>query len=238
MSYLVPTVVEQSTRGERAYDIYSRLLRDRIVVLGTEINDTTANLLTAQLLFLEAEDPDKDICLYINSPGGSVTSTLGIYDTMQIIRPEVSTICLGMAASGAAVLLAAGAAGKRMALPNSRVLIHQPHGGAQGQAVDIENQAREIAFLRRRVDEILAHHTGQPLERVAADTDRDFILGGPDAAAYGLVDAVLEPRRGLPGTGAQAGNQAGNRAGDRTGGDTDSRRAPAGAPERVVVTHG
>ena len=197
MSYLVPTVIEQTSRGERAYDIYSRLLKDRIVVLGTEINDASANLLTAQLLFLEAEDPDKDICLYINSPGGSVTATLGIYDTMQIIRPEVSTICLGMAASGAAVLLASGAAGKRMALPNSRVLIHQPHGGAQGQAVDIENQAREIAFLRRRVDQILAHHTGQPLDRVGADTDRDFILGAEEAMAYGLVDEVLSPRRGL-----------------------------------------
>ena len=202
MSYLVPTVIEQSNKGERAYDLYSRLLKDRIVVLGTEINDASANLLTAQLLFLEAEDAEKDICLYINSPGGSVTSTLGIYDTMQIIRPEVSTICLGMAASGAAVLLAAGAAGKRMALPNSRILIHQPHGGAQGQAVDIENQAREIAFLRRRVDEILAHHTGQPLERIAGDTDRDFIIGAPDAVTYGLVDSVLEPRRGLPGAGA------------------------------------
>jgi ATP-dependent Clp protease protease subunit len=202
MSYLVPTVVEQTSKGERAYDLYSRLLRDRIIVLGTEINDASANLLTTQLLFLEAEDPDKDICLYINSPGGSVTATLGIYDTMQIIRPEVSTICLGMAASGAAVLLAAGAAGKRMALPNSRILIHQPHGGAQGQAVDIENQAREIAFLRRRIDEILAHHTGQPVERVAGDTDRDFILGAPEALAYGLLDTVLEPRRGLPGAGA------------------------------------
>lgn len=197
MSYLVPTVVEQSSRGERAYDIYSRLLRDRIVVLGTEINDTSANLLTAQLLFLEAEDPEKDICLYINSPGGSVTSTLGIYDTIQIIRPEVSTICLGMAASGAAVILAGGAAGKRMVLPNSRVLIHQPHGGAQGQAVDIENQAKEIAFLRRRIDEILAHHTGQPIGRISHDTDRDFILGADDAVSYGLVDEVLSPRRGL-----------------------------------------
>jgi ATP-dependent Clp protease protease subunit len=200
VSYLIPTVIEQSSKGERAYDLYSRLLRDRIVVLGTEINDASANLLTAQLLFLEAEDAEKDICLYVNSPGGSVTSTLGIYDTMQIIRPEVSTICLGMAASGAAVILAAGAPGKRMALPNSRVLIHQPHGGAQGQAIDIENQAREIAFLRRRVDQILSFHTGQPLEKVAADTDRDFILGAPDALAYGLVDSVLEPRRGLPGT--------------------------------------
>ena len=186
MSYLVPTVIEQSPRGERAYDIYSRLLKDRIVVLGTEINDTTANLLTAQLLHLEAEDPDKDICLYINSPGGSVTATLGIYDTMQLIGPDVSTVCLGMAASGAAVLLAGGAPGKRLALPNSRVLIHQPHGGAQGQSIDIENQAREIAFLRGRLEEILALHTGQPRERIAVDTDRDYILGAEDAVAYGL----------------------------------------------------
>jgi ATP-dependent Clp protease protease subunit len=204
MSYLVPTVIEQSARGERAYDIYSRLLRDRIVVLGTEINDTTANLLTAQLLFLEAEEPEKDISLYINSPGGSVTSTLGIYDTMQIIRSEVSTICMGMAASGAAVLLAGGAPGKRLALPNARVLIHQPHGGAQGQAVDIENQAREIAFLRKRVDEILSFHTGQPIEKVAKDTDRDYILGAADAVAYGLVDDILTTRRGLALVAAEA----------------------------------
>jgi ATP-dependent Clp protease, protease subunit len=197
MSYLVPTVIEQSPRGERAYDIYSRLLRDRIVVLGTEINDTSANLLTAQLLFLEAEDPEQDVSLYINSPGGSVTATLGIYDTMQIIRPQVSTICMGMAASGAAVLLAGGAQDKRMVLPNSRVLIHQPHGGAQGQAVDIEIQAREMAFMRRRIDEILAFHTGQPIERVAADTDRDYILGAAEAVAYGLVDEILTARRGL-----------------------------------------
>jgi ATP-dependent Clp protease protease subunit len=204
MSYLVPTVIEQSARGERAYDIYSRLLRDRIVVLGTEINDTTANLLTAQLLFLEAEEPEKDISLYINSPGGSVTATLGIYDTMQIIRTEVSTICMGMAASGAAVLLAGGAPGKRLALPNARVLIHQPHGGAQGQAVDIENQAREIAFLRRRVDEILSFHTGQTIEKVAGDTDRDYILGAADAVAYGLVDDILTTRRGLSLVAAEA----------------------------------
>jgi ATP-dependent Clp protease, protease subunit len=197
MSYLVPTVIEQSPRGERAYDIYSRLLRDRIVVLGTEINDTSANLLTAQLLFLEAEDPEQDVSLYINSPGGSVTATLGIYDTMQIIRPPVSTICMGMAASGAAVLLAGGAPGKRLALPNSRVLIHQPHGGAQGQAVDIEIQAREMVFMRRRIDEILAFHTGQAIERVAGDTDRDYILGAPEAVAYGLVDEILTARRGL-----------------------------------------
>ena len=195
MSYLVPTVIEQSQRGERAYDIYSRLLKDRIVVLGGEINDTVANLLTAQLLHLEAEDPDKDVCVYINSPGGSVSSALGIYDTMQVVAPDVSTVCLGMAASAAAVLLAGGAPGKRMALPNSRMLIHQPHGGAQGQAVDIENQAREIAFLRGRLEEILADHTGQTRERIARDTDRDYILGAEDAVAYGLIDEVLAPRR-------------------------------------------
>jgi ATP-dependent Clp protease protease subunit len=220
LSYLVPTVVEQSSKGERAYDIYSRLLRDRIVVLGTEINDTTANLLTAQFLFLEAEDPEKDVHLYINSPGGSVTATLGIYDTMQIIRPDVSTVCFGMAASGAAVLLVGGAAGKRLALPNSRVLIHQPHGGAQGQAVDIENQAKEIAFLRRRIDEILSHHTGQPVERISRDTDRDYILGAADAVQYGLVDDVLTARRGLTlvaAAGVAAGVTAGVTAGVATG---------------------
>ncbi|MDQ6617664.1 MAG: ATP-dependent Clp protease proteolytic subunit [Actinomycetota bacterium] len=194
MSYLVPTVIEQSLRGERAYDIYSRLLKDRIVMLNTEITDSSASLLTAQLLHLESEDPDHDICLYINSPGGSVTATFAIYDTMQYVRPDVSTVCLGMAASGAAVLLAAGAPGKRFVLPNARVLIHQPHGGAQGQAIDIENQAREIAFLRGRVEQLLAHHTGQPIARIAKDTDRDYILGAADAIAYGLVDEVLLPR--------------------------------------------
>jgi ATP-dependent Clp protease protease subunit len=198
MSYLVPTVIEQSPRGERAYDIYSRLLKDRIVVLGTEINDASANLLTAQLLHLESEDPERDISLYINSPGGSVTSTLGIYDTMQLIGPEVSTVCVGMAASGAAVLLAGGAPGKRLALPNSRVLIHQPHGGAQGQSIDVENQAREMAFLRGRIEEILAYHTGQSRQRIAKDTERDYILGAADAVAYGLVDEVLAPRRAKP----------------------------------------
>ncbi|HEX3565121.1 MAG TPA: ATP-dependent Clp protease proteolytic subunit, partial [Acidimicrobiales bacterium] len=181
MGYLVPTVIEQSSRGERAYDIYSRLLNDRVVMLTTEINDDSASLLTAQLLHLAADDADKDISLYINSPGGSVTSTFAIYDTMQIVRPDVSTVCLGMAASGAAVLLAGGAAGKRYTLPNSRILIHQPHGGAQGQSIDIENQAREIAFLRGRIEQILAHHTGQPIDRIAADTDRDYILGATEA---------------------------------------------------------
>jgi ATP-dependent Clp protease protease subunit len=195
MGYLVPTVIEQSSRGERAYDIYSRLLNDRVVMLTTEINDDSASLLTAQLLHLAADDADKDISLYINSPGGSVTSTFAIYDTMQIVRPDVSTVCLGMAASGAAVLLAGGAAGKRYTLPNSRILIHQPHGGAQGQSIDIENQAREIAYLRGRIEQILAHHTGQPIDRIAADTDRDYILGAPEAIEYGMVDEVLEHRQ-------------------------------------------
>jgi ATP-dependent Clp protease protease subunit len=193
--YTIPTVVERTAAGERAYDIYSRLLKDRVVMLTTEINDDSASLLTAQLLHLAAEDPDKDISLYINSPGGSVTSTFAIYDTMQIIRPDVSTVCLGMAASGGAVLLAGGSAGKRYTLPNSRVLIHQPHGGAQGQSIDIENQAREIAFLRGRIEEILAHHTGQPIDRIVADTDRDYILGATEAVEYGMVDEVLEHRQ-------------------------------------------
>jgi ATP-dependent Clp protease, protease subunit len=196
VSYLVPTVIEQSARGERAYDLYSRLLKDRIVVLGTEVNDATANLVTGQLLHLEAEDPDRDIRLYLNSPGGAATSMFAVYDTMQLIRPDVSTVCTGMAASAAAVILAGGAAGKRYALPNSRVLIHQPHGGAQGQSVDIENQAREIAFLRRRIEELLAFHTGQPVERIAKDTDRDYILSAQEAVTYGLVDEVLQPKRG------------------------------------------
>ncbi|MGH9128501.1 MAG: ATP-dependent Clp protease proteolytic subunit [Acidimicrobiales bacterium] len=191
---MVPTVIEQSPRGERAFDIYSRLLKDRVVMLSTEITDASASLLTAQLLHLEAEDPDREICLYLNSPGGSVTATLGIYDTMQHVRPDVSTVCVGMAASGAAVLLAAGAAGKRFSLPHARILIHQPHGGAQGQAIDIENQAREIAFLRGQMDQILARHTGQPVERIAKDTDRDYILGGEEARAYGLIDEVLQPQ--------------------------------------------
>jgi ATP-dependent Clp protease protease subunit len=206
--YLVPTVVEQSARGERAYDLYSRLLKDRIVMLTTQIDDASASLLCAQLLHLEAEDPDKDICLYINSPGGSVTSTFAVYDTMQILRPDVSTVCLGMAASGGAVLLAGGAAGKRFTLPNARVLIHQPHGGAQGQSIDIENQAREMAFLRGRMEEILARHTGQPVERIARDTERDYILGAQDAVAYGLVDEILAPRA-LAGVSAGAGPNGG-----------------------------
>jgi ATP-dependent Clp protease, protease subunit len=197
MSYLVPTVIESSNRGERAYDIYSRLLKDRIVMLGTQVDDTVAGLLTAQLLHLEAEDADRDICLYVNSPGGSMTSMFAIYDTMQYIKPDVATVCLGMAASAAAVILAAGAAGKRAILPNARVLIHQPHGGVQGQTADIEIQAKEMSFGRRRMEEILAAHTGQPLERVARDTDRDYILGAEEAVAYGMVDEILT-RRGAP----------------------------------------
>ena len=190
--YLVPTVVEQSQRGERAYDIYSRLLRDRIVMLSQPVDDTSASLLVAQLLHLASEDPDKDISMYINSPGGSGTSLFAIYDTMQHVRPDVATYCLGMAASAAAVLLAGGAPGKRYALPNSRVLIHQPHGGTQGQSTDIEIQAREIAYLRRRMEEVLAFHTGQPVERIARDTERDYIMSALEAKEYGMVDVVLD----------------------------------------------
>ena len=192
MSYLVPTVLEQTERGERAFDLYSRLLKDRVVMLGIQVDDQSANLLVAQLLHLAAVDPDKDIAIYINSPGGSVTAMLAIYDTMQHIAPDISTVCMGMAASSAAVLLAAGTEGKRYALPNSRVLIHQPHGGAQGQQIDIEIQAREIAFMRSRMEEILAHHTGQTLERINRDVDRDYIMSATDAVAYGMVDQVLE----------------------------------------------
>jgi ATP-dependent Clp protease protease subunit len=193
--YLVPTVLEQSERGERAFDLYSRLLKDRIVILGTQIDDAVATLVSAQLLHLAAEDPDKDISLYVNSPGGSVTATFAIYDTMQFISPDVSTVCMGMAASGAAVVMAAGAPGKRFALPNSRILIHQPHGGAQGQQIDIEIQAREMAWMRRRMEELLAEHTGQPLERVAKDCDRDYIMGAEEAVAYGMVDQVITKHR-------------------------------------------
>jgi ATP-dependent Clp protease protease subunit len=194
-NYLVPVVVEQTNRGERSFDIYSRLLNERIIFLGTPIDDTVANLVMAQLLHLESEDPDKDIQLYINSPGGSVTALLGIYDTMQYLRCDVATTCLGWAASAAAVILAAGAPGKRYALPHSTVLLHQPHGGAQGQSVDIDIQAREILRQRALVDQILAAHTGQDVERIARDTDRDFILGADQALEYGLVDEILTGRR-------------------------------------------
>jgi ATP-dependent Clp protease, protease subunit len=191
-SLLVPTVLEQTGRGERAYDLYSRLLRERIVFLGTAIDDQVANLVSAQLLFLEAEDPDKDISLYVNSPGGDVTAMFGIYDTMQHVRPDVATICIGQAASAGAVLLASGAPGKRQVLPNSRVLLHQPHGGAQGQSTDIEIAAREMAFMRTRMIELLSGHTGQSIEKLTRDMDRDYILRGDDAVAYGVVDSVIE----------------------------------------------
>ncbi|MBA3653243.1 MAG: ATP-dependent Clp protease proteolytic subunit [Actinobacteria bacterium] len=192
---MVPTVLEQTAMGERAFDLYSRLLKDRIVILGTQVDDASANLVVGQLLHLAAEKDDKDISLYINSPGGSATAMFAIYDAMQLIPCEVSTVCMGMAASAAAVLLAAGAPGKRFALPNSRVLIHQPHGGAQGQQIDIEIQAAEIKFLRRRMEEVLALHTGQPIDRVARDTDRDFIMGADAAREYGMVDHVMTSQR-------------------------------------------
>jgi ATP-dependent Clp protease, protease subunit len=191
---LVPMVVEQTNRGERAYDIYSRLLKDRIIFIGSPIDDNVANLVIAQLLFLESEDPEKEISMYINSPGGSVDSGLAIYDTMQYIKPDVSTICVGLAASMGAVLLASGAAGKRYSLPNSRIMVHQPLGGAQGQAVDIEIHAREILRMREKLNEILAKHTGMPVEKITRDTDRDYFLSAPQAKEYGLIDGVLEKR--------------------------------------------
>jgi ATP-dependent Clp protease protease subunit len=191
---LVPIVVEQSSRGERAYDIYSRLLKDRIVFLGTPVDDTVANLIIAQLLFLESEDPDKDINFYINSPGGVVTAGLAIYDTMQYIKPDVSTLCMGQAASMGALLLAAGTNGKRFSLPHSRILIHQVSGGATGQATDIEIHAREILETRKKLNDILAHHTGQPVEKVAVDTERDYFMSGEQAVEYGLVDRVITKR--------------------------------------------
>lgn len=191
---LVPTVVEATDRGERAFDIYSRLLRERVVFFGTVLDDDVGNLIIAQLLFLEAEDPE-DIALYINSPGGSGTAMFAIYDTMQAIRPDVATWCMGQAASAGATLLASGAPGKRYALPNARVLIHQPHGGVEGQSSDIEIQAKEIVRQRQRQEELLAEHTGQPIEKVRADTDRDFILSAEEAKAYGLVDEVVTDRK-------------------------------------------
>ena len=192
--FLVPMVVEQTSRGERAYDIFSRLLKDRILFIGTPIDDAYSNLVIAQLLFLEAEDPDKDIHLYINSPGGSVTASLAIYDTMQYVKPSIETICMGQAASGAALLLAAGAKGKRFALPHARIMIHQPYGGAQGQASDIQIQAKEILRMRQELDRILASHTGQTLERVEKDSDRDFFMSPEEAKGYGLIDEVIHSR--------------------------------------------
>ncbi|MEK7825086.1 MAG: ATP-dependent Clp endopeptidase proteolytic subunit ClpP [Nitrospirota bacterium] len=188
---LVPIVIEQTNRGERAYDIYSRLLKDRIIFIGTAIDDNFSNLIIAQLLFLEAEDPEKDISLYVNSPGGVVTAGLAIYDTIQYIKPDVSTICIGQAASMGAVLLGAGKKGKRFALPNARIMIHQPMGGFQGQATDIDIQAKEIMRMRQTVDDILAKHTGQAIERIRRDTDRDFFMSGDAAKEYGLIDEVI-----------------------------------------------
>ena len=191
---MIPTVIETSGRGERAFDIYSRLLRERIVFLGQQVDDEIANLVVAQLLFLEAEDPEKDIYLYINSPGGSVSAGMGIFDTMNQIRPDVCTICLGLAASMGAFLLSAGMKGKRMSLPNSRIMIHQPLGGAQGQATDIEIQAKEILYLKKQLNEHLARHTGQPLERIEEDTERDFFMSAEEARDYGLIDLVITRR--------------------------------------------
>ncbi len=196
--YLVPTVVEQTNRGERAFDLYSRLLKDNIIFLGTPIDDTIANLISAQLLHLESENPDKDISIYINSPGGDITALFAIYDTMQFVRPDIGTICFGQAASAAAVLLAAGAKGKRLALPRARILLHQPYGQAMGQAVDIELAAREIDRMRTMLEEMLADHTGQSIARIHKDTDRDFILSAPEAKEYGIIDEVIATRESAP----------------------------------------
>jgi ATP-dependent Clp protease, protease subunit len=206
---LVPIVIETTNRGERAYDIYSRLLKDRIIFLGAPIDDVFANLIIAQLLFLEAEDPEKDINLYVNSPGGSVTAGLGIYDTMQYVKPPINTICLGQAASMGAFLLAAGTKGKRFALPNARVMIHQPMGGFQGQATEIDIHAREILKIRERLNEIMAKHTGQPLEKIAQDTERDYFMSAEEAKRYGLIDEVItRPPKLLKAVSGDAGKDA------------------------------
>ena len=194
MTYIIPQVIEQTSRGERTADIYSRLLKDNIIFLGTPINDDIANLISAEFLHLESENPDRDISLYINSPGGDVNAMLAIYDTMQYIRPDVTTICFGQAASAAAVLLAAGAPGKRLALPNSRILLHQPYAGAQGQVSDLEIAAAEIERLKATLERILAHHTGQDSEKIAKDTDRDFVMDAAEAKEYGIIDEVLQDR--------------------------------------------
>ena len=193
-NYVIPTVFEQTSRGERYFDIYSRLLKDRIIFLGTPIDDTIANLIMAQMLHLESDDPDKDIFLYINSPGGSITSLFAIYDTMQYIKPDVNTVCMGMAASAAAVILAGGAHGKRFALPHARVMLHQPHGGAQGQASDIEIQARLIVQMREQLNQILADHSGQPLDKISTDTERDYWMMAEEAKEYGVIDGLLTRR--------------------------------------------
>jgi ATP-dependent Clp protease, protease subunit len=191
---MIPTVIEQSGRGERAFDIYSRLLRDRIIFLGSQVDSDLANLIVAQLLFLEAEDPEKDIYVYINSPGGSVSAGMGIFDTMNQIRPDVCTVCMGFAASMGAFLLSAGTKGKRMSLPSSRIMIHQPLGGAQGQATDIAIQAKEILYIKGKLNDLLAKHTGQPLEKIQEDTDRDFYMSAEEAKQYGLIDTVIDRR--------------------------------------------
>lgn len=200
-NYLVPTVVEQTNRGERAFDLYSRLLKENIIFLGTPIDDTVANLICAQLLHLESENPDKDINLYINSPGGDINALFAIYDTMQYIKPDITTICFGQAASAAAVLLAAGAPGKRLALPHARILVHQPYAGASGQASDIELIAAEIARLKASLEEVLAAHTGQPIDKIAADTDRDFVMTAEQARDYGVIDEVIDTRSAAEGPG-------------------------------------
>ncbi|MDA8272118.1 MAG: ATP-dependent Clp protease proteolytic subunit [Actinomycetota bacterium] len=201
-NYYVPTVIESSSRGERAYDLYSRLLRERIIILGTPIDDSVANLICAQLLFLEYEDPEKDVSLYINSPGGEITGLFAIYDTLKVIRPDVSTFCFGQAASAAAVLLAAGSKGKRFALPHARVLLHQPYGGVGGQATDIELQAKEILRMRDMLNEMLSADTGQPVARIQKDTDRDFVLDAKEAQAYGIIDEVITTARDPRGSSA------------------------------------
>ncbi|HEU4356602.1 MAG TPA: ATP-dependent Clp protease proteolytic subunit [Actinomycetota bacterium] len=206
--YLVPVVVEQTSRGERSFDIYSRLLNERIIFLGAPIDDAIGNLIMAQLLHLESEDAEKDINLYINSPGGDVTALFAIYDTMQYVRPDVATIVMGQAASAAAVLLLAGKKGKRYALPHSRILLHQPHGGAEGQAIDIEIQAKEMTRNRKLLERLIAEHTGQPLETVARDTDRDFILTGEAAVEYGVVDEIITDRADIPEIAAASGKRA------------------------------
>ncbi|MBX3237592.1 MAG: ATP-dependent Clp endopeptidase proteolytic subunit ClpP [Nitrospiraceae bacterium] len=210
---LVPIVVEQTNRGERAYDIYSRLLKDRIIFLGAPIDDVFANLIIAQLLFLEAEDPEKDINLYINSPGGSVTAGLGIYDTMQYVKAPITTICLGQAASMGAFLLTAGTKGKRFALPNARVMIHQPMGGFQGQATEIDIHAREILKIRERLNEIMAKHTGQPLDKISQDTERDYFMSAEEAKRYGLIDEVItRPLKSLKGAGQSESGKDGGKS--------------------------
>lgn len=195
MSYLVPMVVEQTNRGERSYDIYSRLLKDRVVFLGSEVNDTVANLIVAQMLFLEAEDPDKDIFFYINSPGGSITAGMAIYDTMQYVRPDITTICIGLAASMGAFLLTAGAPGKRFSLPNAEILIHQPAGGTQGQATDIEIHARRIIKMKENLNKILSERTGQPIEKIQKDTERDYFMSAAEAKEYGIIDDIMDKAR-------------------------------------------